>query len=45
MEILKALAIVFKTFDVRRSSEQHTVIREGFFLKAVKCACYVTLRE
>ncbi|KAF3051273.1 hypothetical protein E8E11_010686 [Didymella keratinophila] len=45
MEIVKALAIVFKTFDVRRPSEQPTVIREGFLPNSVECACYVTLRE
>ncbi|KAF9691827.1 hypothetical protein EKO04_010193 [Ascochyta lentis] len=36
MEILKALAIIFKLFNVQRSNSQATVIREGFFQKAAE---------
>lgn len=45
MELLKALAIVFKLFNVRRVAGRTTVIREGFFNKAVECECTLSLRE
>ncbi|KAF5535251.1 benzoate 4-monooxygenase cytochrome P450 [Fusarium phyllophilum] len=37
MEILKAVAVVFKLFHVKRMNLKPTVIREGFFNKAVQC--------
>ncbi|KAK2690182.1 hypothetical protein QWA68_010903 [Fusarium oxysporum] len=45
MEILKAVAIVFKLFDVKRMNPKPTVIREGFFNKAVECEVEIHKRH
>ncbi|KAF2856837.1 cytochrome P450, partial [Plenodomus tracheiphilus IPT5] len=45
MEVLKALAVLFKLLDVRRATHEPTLIREGFFNKATECMCFVTLRS
>ncbi|EMD84995.1 hypothetical protein COCC4DRAFT_154476 [Bipolaris maydis ATCC 48331] len=37
MEILKAVVVVFKIFDVKRTNPHPTVVREGFFNKATEC--------
>ena len=42
--MLKALAVLFKTFTVVRSEGRATVVREGFFRKVVECGCEVGLR-
>ncbi|KAG4266797.1 hypothetical protein FPRO04_13092 [Fusarium proliferatum] len=45
MEILKAVAVVFKLFDVRRINPEPTVVREGFFNKAVECEVEIHKRR
>lgn len=45
MEVLKAVAILFKLFDVERVNKKPTVIREGFFNKASECECIIKLRH
>ncbi|QGI76992.1 hypothetical protein CEK25_001898 [Fusarium fujikuroi] len=45
MEILKAVAVVFKLFDVRRINLEPTVVREGFFNKAVECEVEIHKRR
>ncbi|KAJ6111186.1 hypothetical protein N7486_003421 [Penicillium sp. IBT 16267x] len=37
MEMLKALATLFKMFEVRRIVTSQTAIREGFFVKNIEC--------
>jgi hypothetical protein len=44
MEILKAVAIVFKLFDVERMNKEPTVISEGFFNKASECKVSIRRR-
>ncbi|KAH7093418.1 cytochrome P450 [Paraphoma chrysanthemicola] len=44
MQLLKALAVVFRLFYVRRARSEATVLREGFFQKATECECFLTLR-
>jgi len=36
-EVLKAMALLFKLYDVERSHGKPTVLREGFFNKATEC--------
>ncbi|CAJ0551509.1 Ff.00g114390.m01.CDS01 [Fusarium sp. VM40] len=45
MEILKAMVIIFKLFDIRRLNSNPTVIREGFFNKAAECNTEIRLRK
>ena len=45
MEILKAVAVVFKLFHVKRINPAPTVIREGFFNKAVECEVEIHKRR
>ncbi|EXL71481.1 hypothetical protein FOPG_12784 [Fusarium oxysporum f. sp. conglutinans race 2 54008] len=45
MEILKAVAVVFKLFDVKRMNPKPTVVREGFFNKAVECEVEIRKRH
>jgi benzoate 4-monooxygenase len=45
MEILKAMVIIFKLFDIRRLNFNPTVIREGFFNKAAECNTEIQLRK
>ncbi|KAI1044935.1 hypothetical protein LB505_013922 [Fusarium chuoi] len=45
MEILKAVAVVFKLFNVRRINPEPTVVREGFFNKAVECEVEIHKRR
>ncbi|KAF4334741.1 benzoate 4-monooxygenase cytochrome P450 [Fusarium beomiforme] len=44
MEILKAVVIIFKLFDVKRANPEPTVVREGFFNKAVECKVEIRKR-
>jgi benzoate 4-monooxygenase len=44
MEILKAMATLFRLFRLTRMASESTVIREGFFNKAVECAVRVERR-
>ncbi|KAI6081540.1 cytochrome P450 [Hypoxylon rubiginosum] len=37
MELSKAVAMLFKEFDVVRASEAETVLQEGFFMKGSEC--------
>ncbi|KAJ9145433.1 benzoate 4-monooxygenase cytochrome p450 [Pleurostoma richardsiae] len=45
MEILKAVVLLFKLFDVERLSSESTVIREGFFNKAAECTVRIQKRR
>lgn len=45
MEILKALVVVLKLFQLKRVGEEETVVREGFFTKAAECKVVITRRE
>ncbi|EUC43620.1 hypothetical protein COCMIDRAFT_100407 [Bipolaris oryzae ATCC 44560] len=45
MEILKAVAVSFRLFEVKRVNKTPTVIREGFFNKASECECVIRLRH
>jgi hypothetical protein len=45
MEILKAMVLLFKLFDVERLNDKPTVIREGFFNKAAECEVKVRRRQ
>lgn len=46
MEILKAIVVVFKLFDVRRANGgAPTVVREGFFNKAAECEVVICRRD
>lgn len=45
MEILKAVTIVFKLFEVERANQSDTVIREGFFNKATECEVVINRRS
>jgi benzoate 4-monooxygenase len=45
MEILKAVVTVFKLFDVKRMNPKPTVVREGFFNKAVECKVEIRRRH
>jgi benzoate 4-monooxygenase len=45
MEIVKALATLFRLFDVERTTRNPTVIREGFFNKAAECNVLLKRRE
>ena len=45
MEILKAMVVTFKLFDVQRANPDPTVIREGFFNKAAECEAEIRLRS
>ncbi|RVX71143.1 hypothetical protein B0A52_03509 [Exophiala mesophila] len=45
MEILKALVVVFRHFDVQRDTLEATVIREGFFNKAEECKVCLSRRQ
>lgn len=37
MEVTKAMAALFRIFDVRRSRKEPTSLREGFFVKSAEC--------
>ncbi|KAH7136228.1 cytochrome P450 [Dactylonectria macrodidyma] len=45
MEILKAMVIVLKYFDMTRMKDGATVIREGFFNKAAECEVEICRRH
>ncbi|KAF5255890.1 hypothetical protein FOXYS1_13673 [Fusarium oxysporum] len=45
MEILKAVVVVFKLFHVQRRNDKPTVVREGFFNKAVECEVEIHKRR
>lgn len=45
MEILKAMALLFKLFDVERLNDKPTMIREGFFNKAAECEVKLRKRQ
>ncbi|KAI1505314.1 cytochrome P450 [Biscogniauxia marginata] len=45
MEILKAMVIIFKLFDIERVADEPTVIREGFFNKATECKVLIRRRN
>lgn len=45
MEILKAVAVLFKLFDTERVNKKPTIIREGFFNKTSECECVIRLRH
>lgn len=44
MEILKSMATLFRIFDVTRTKSEPTVLREGFFNKAVECTTRIERR-
>ena len=37
MEMTKAIATLFRLFEVTRLREEATVVREGFFVKSTEC--------
>jgi len=37
MEMMKAMATLFRLFEVRRLRDDATVLREGFFVKSTEC--------
>ena len=43
MEIMKAMATLFRIFEVTRLREEATVLREGFFVKSAEC--WVALKK
>lgn len=46
MEILKAIVVVFKLFNVTRANGgAPTVVREGFFNKAAECEVVIRRRD
>ncbi|KAJ6194680.1 cytochrome P450, partial [Bipolaris maydis] len=45
MDILKAVAVLFKLFDTERVNKKPTIIREGFFNKTSECECVIRLRH
>lgn len=45
METLKAVVVVFKLFHVQRRNDKPTVVREGFFNKAVECEVEIHKRR
>jgi benzoate 4-monooxygenase len=44
MEILKSMATLFRLFYVTRANPDPTVLREGFFNKAVECTTVIEHR-
>lgn len=44
MEILKAVVLVFKHFEVERLNDNPTTIKEGFFNKASECEVRIRKR-
>jgi benzoate 4-monooxygenase len=44
MEILKAMAVLFRLFNVTRIKSGPTILREGFFNKATECTATIERR-
>lgn len=45
MEMLKALATIFKLFEVKRIQTNRTAVREGFFVKSMECKIELKERQ